>query len=56
MTPKEIFKELYKDEFDDPSEAFLLFLLSLIDEVKILQILDEDNDLYYRFLDSILNV
>lgn len=50
MTVKEQFKKMYKEEFDDPNEAFQDFLLSLIPQKKLIQIVKKGNKYYYKIL------
>jgi len=52
MTTKEKFVELFKDEFDDPNEIFLYFLLSLIPDNILNDILILGSDYYYKNLES----
>ena len=40
------FKKIYFDEFDDPNESFMDFLLDLISKEKLMEILDKGKDYY----------
>lgn len=40
------FKKMYFDEFDDPNESFMDFLLDLISKEKLMEILDKGKDYY----------
>ena len=40
------FKKMYFDEFDDPNESFMDFLLDLISKEKLLEIIDKGKDYY----------
>ena len=41
------FKKVYFDEFDDPNESFMDFLLDLISKEKLMEIIDKGKDYYY---------
>ena len=41
------FKKIYFDEFDDPNESFMDFLLDLISKEKLMEIIDKGKDYYY---------
>ena len=41
------FKKMYFDEFDDPNESFMDFLLDLISKEKLMEIIDKGKDYYY---------
>ena len=40
------FKKMYLEEFDDPNESFMDFLLDLISKEKLMEIIDKVNDYY----------
>lgn len=40
------FKKIYFDEFDDPNESFMDFLLDLISKEKLMEIIDKGKDYY----------
>ncbi len=40
------FKKMYFDEFDDPNESFMNFLLDLISKEKLLEIIGKGKDYY----------
>lgn len=40
------FKKMYFDEFDDPNESFMDFLLDLISKEKLMDIIDKGKDYY----------
>lgn len=40
------FKKIYFDEFDDPNESFMDFLLDLISKEKLVEIIDKGKDYY----------
>ena len=40
------FKKVYFDEFDDPNESFMDFLLDLISKEKLMEIIDKGKDYY----------
>ena len=40
------FKKMYFDEFDDPNESFMDFLLDLISKEKLMEIVDKGKDYY----------
>lgn len=40
------FKKMYFDEFDDPNESFMDFLLDLISKEKLIEVLDKGKDYY----------
>lgn len=52
MTAAEKFKLLFKEEFDDPNEAFLNFLLSLISEKELKKVIKQGIKLYYDNLEN----
>ena len=41
------FKKMYFNEFDDPNESFMDFLLDLISKEKLKEIIDKGKDYYY---------
>ena len=43
---KSKFKKIYFDEFDDPNESFMDFLLDLISKEKLMEIIDKGKDYY----------
>ncbi len=43
---KNKFKRIYKEEFEDPNESFMDFLLDLIPKEKIIEILDKGKNYY----------
>ena len=43
---KNKFKKIYFDEFDDPNESFMDFLLDLISKEKLMEIIDKGKDYY----------
>lgn len=47
MTFQEKFKLIFKEEFDDPNESFLNFLLSLISTQNLKKVIKKGNTLYY---------
>ena len=40
------FKKMYFDEFDDPNESFMDFLLDLISKEKLMEVIDKGKDYY----------
>ena len=44
------FKKIYFDEFDDPNESFMDFLLDLISKEKLIEILKIGDSYYYSQL------
>ena len=40
------FKKMYFDEFDDPNESFMDFLLDLISKEKLMEIIDKGENYY----------
>lgn len=50
MKIRKYFKKMYKEEFDDPNEAFQEFLLSLIPQKKLIQIVKKGSKYYYKIL------
>ena len=40
------FKKMYFDEFDDPNESFMDFLLDLISKEKLMEVIDKEKDYY----------
>ena len=40
------FKKMYLEEFDDPNESFMDFLLDLISKEKLMEIIDKGKDYY----------
>ena len=40
------FKKMYIEEFDDPNESFMDFLLDLISKEKLMEIIDKGKDYY----------
>ena len=47
MSTLEKFKQLFDEEFDDPNEAFQDFLLSLIPEENLLEVISKGKIYYY---------
>lgn len=50
LTPRQLknkFKKIFFDEFDDPNESFMDFLLDLISKDKLIEILKVGNKYYY---------
>lgn len=47
---KEIFKELYIEEFEDPNESFMDFLLDLIPKTQLIKSIKKEN--YYLLFDK----
>ena len=44
------FKEIYKDEFEDPNESFMDYLLDLIPQKNLIKVLKiGNNDFYSHF-------
>ena len=47
------FKKMYFDEFDDPNESFMDFLLDLISKEKLMEIIDKGkyyySSLFYKY-------
>lgn len=41
------FKKMYLDEFEDPNESFMDFLLDLIPSEVLKEIIDKENKYYY---------
>ncbi len=41
------FKKIFNEEFDDPNESFMYFLLDLIPKKRLLKILSVGNSYYY---------
>lgn len=48
MKIRKYFKKMYKEEFDDPNEAFQDFLLSLISEKTLLAIIKKGKKFFYN--------
>ena len=46
---KEKFKSLYFDEFDDPNESFMDFMLDLIPKEILIQVLKKKKNYYSLF-------
>ena len=46
---KEKFKSLYFDEFDDPNESFMDFMLDLIPKEILIQVLKKKRNYYSLF-------
>ncbi len=44
---QEIFKEIYKEEFEDPNESFMDFLLDLIPKNKLIKTIERGKRYYY---------
>lgn len=44
---QEIFKEIYKEEFEDPNESFTDFLLDLIPKNKLIKTIERGKHYYY---------
>ena len=51
---KKEFKKLFKEEFEDPNEAFQEFLLSLISKKKLAKLLSKGKKSYYQNLRKFL--
>lgn len=50
LTPRQLknkFKKIFFDEFDDPNESFMDFLLDLISKDKLIEVLKVGNKYYY---------
>ena len=50
LTPRQLknkFKKIFFDEFDDPNESFMDFLLDLISKDKLIKVLKAGNKYYY---------
>lgn len=50
LTPRQLknkFKKIFFDEFDDPNESFMDFLLDLISKDKLIEVLKAGNKYYY---------
>ena len=43
---KEQFKKMYLDEFDDPNESFMDFLLDLIPKEKLIKVIGKGKNYY----------
>lgn len=43
---KNQFKKIYFDEFDDPNESFMDFLLDLISKEKLMEVIDKGKNYY----------
>ena len=43
---KSKFKKIYFDEFDDPNESFMDFMLDLIPKEKLIKVLDKGENYY----------
>lgn len=41
------FKKMYLEEFDDPNESFMDFLLDLIPKEVLMEIIDKGENYYY---------
>lgn len=41
------FKKMYKEEFEDPSESFMDFLLDLLPKEILIKMLDKGDKYYY---------
>ena len=54
MKEKKEFKKIYKEEFEDPNEAFQEFLLSLIPKETLLSIILKGNTYYYKKINKYL--
>lgn len=44
---REKFKKIFNEEFDDPNESFMDFLLDLISQKVLLKVLSVGNSYYY---------
>lgn len=50
LTPRQLknkFRKIFFDEFDDPNESFMDFLLDLISKDKLIEVLKAGNKYYY---------
>ncbi|MDO4962783.1 MAG: hypothetical protein Q4E75_01610 [bacterium] len=47
MTTLEIFKDMFEEELDDPNEAFMFFLLSLIPEKILKKVVSNGKNIFY---------
>ncbi|MDO5568581.1 MAG: hypothetical protein Q4G04_00510 [bacterium] len=44
---REVFKKIYIEEFEDPNESFMDFLLDLISRNDLIKVLKKGNRYYY---------
>lgn len=54
MKIRKKFKKIYKQEFNDPNEAFMEFLFSLIPTRKLSRTIQKGNKYYYKIIDRFL--
>lgn len=51
---RKIFKEIYLDEFEDPNESFMDFLLDLIPKDVLIEIIEKGKEyylsLFYKYM------
>ena len=47
-----IFKKMYFNEFDDPNEAFMDFLLDLISKETLLKVITKGKNYYYSIINK----
>lgn len=47
MTTLDEFKKIFHQELNDPNESFLFFLLSLIPEDKLKEIINSGSEIFY---------
>lgn len=55
LTVKELreeFKKMYLDEFDDPNESFMDFLLDLIPKEILIKVINKGEDYYSSLFDK----
>ncbi len=50
MTIKNKFKKMFEEEFEDPNESFMFFLLSLISNERLKEIINKGTKCYYNNL------
>lgn len=49
---REEFKKMYLDEFDDPNESFMDFLLDLIPKEILIKVINKGEDYYSSLFDK----
>lgn len=47
---RDMFKKIYFEEFDDPNESFMDFLLDLIPKEKLIEIINKGENYYSSLL------
>ncbi len=49
---KNAFRKIYIEEFEDPNESFMDFLLDLLSKEKLMEIIKSDGKYYYTHFDK----